>query len=220
MSLGGVEGAKRIIFGADDTDTLAGTDQVDHLYGMGGNDTLNGGEGDDWLEGGTGNDILNGDEGKDTLYGGTGNDTLNGSADADKLYGGTGNDTLRGGTGNDTLYGGAGNDTYVHYTGDGNDTIIDSDGTGAIKLNGSSTALNGGNRKSDTDNLWESEDKQTLYSRTSQGDGKYTLTIFLASGEANFIDIWLTDRAANDKVNFAEGKREGTLECNEWRVAA
>src|SRR5690606_1809644 len=103
--------------------------------------------------------------------------TLNGGAEADKLYGGAGNDTLKGGTGNDTLYGGADSDTYMHYTGDGNDTIIDSDGSGAIKLNGSNTALNGGDKKSGAEGLWESADKQTTYSKTLQSNGKYTLTI-------------------------------------------
>lgn len=119
------------------------------------------------------------------VFGSSAGETLDGQDDKDHLYGMAGDVTLNGST--------------------GNDTILDSDGSGAIKLNGSSTALSGGDKKPNAEGLWESADKQTLYSKASQGDGKYTLTIFLASGETNFIDIWLTDRAAND---------------NEWRVAA
>lgn len=189
-----LESRSQIIFGSD-TNGLAnkplnGGEKADRIYGMGGNDTLNGGAGDDWLEGGAGADTLNGGEGKDTLYGGAGADDLYGDAGADKLYGGAGNDMLRGGAGNDTLYGGADFDTYMHYTGDGNDTIIDSDGSGAIKLNGSNTALNGGDKKSGAEGLWESADKQTTYSKTLQSNGKYTLTILLASGERLYVKDW------------------------------
>jgi Ca2+-binding RTX toxin-like protein len=63
---------------------------------------------------------LTGTAGKDTLTGGNGNDTLSGLA---------GNDSLSGGKGNDKLIGGKGNDTYLFNRGDGQDTIVDNDGT-------------------------------------------------------------------------------------------
>jgi Ca2+-binding RTX toxin-like protein len=56
----------------------------------------------------------------DTLTGKDGNDTLTGLA---------GNDTLAGGKGKDSLIGGKGNDTYLFNRGDGQDTIVDADGT-------------------------------------------------------------------------------------------
>jgi Ca2+-binding RTX toxin-like protein len=71
------------------------------------------------------------------MLGGTGNDQLTGGSHADLLVGNAGNDTLTGGLGNDTLLGGQGNDTYMYQTGDGLDTILDSDGQGSIVVNGS-----------------------------------------------------------------------------------
>lgn len=66
------------------------------------------------------NQVLNGTAKADTLQGGLGNDTLSGLA---------GNDTLSGGAGNDVLVGGKGNDTYRFARGDGQDTVVENDGT-------------------------------------------------------------------------------------------
>ena len=66
------------------------------------------------------------------MLGGNGNDALIGGIGADLLVGNGGVDTLSGGKGNDTLLGGAGADSYVYATGDGLDTILDSDGKGSI----------------------------------------------------------------------------------------
>lgn len=76
------------------------------------------------------------------MLGGIGSDTLTGGATADLLVGNAGNDTLTGGTGTDTLLGGIGNDIYIYATGDGRDTIFDTDGAGSIVFN--SGVLNGG----------------------------------------------------------------------------
>ncbi|MEZ5617333.1 MAG: hypothetical protein R3E40_03525 [Rhodocyclaceae bacterium] len=94
----------RIIFGADNTETLSGGSRSDRLYGGGGNDVL---------------------------YGFDQNDRLEGNAGDDDLYGGDGDDTLIGGAGDDKLYGGKGFDTYI--VGRGRDTIIDEDGLGVVK---------------------------------------------------------------------------------------
>ena len=62
--------------------------------------------------------------------------------DWDTLYGGAGDDVLRGGEGNDLLDGGAGADRmeggegWDEYRADGEDSIRDSDGRGAVYLNG------------------------------------------------------------------------------------
>ncbi len=78
------------------------------------------------------------------MLGGSGADTLTGGRSADLLVGNAGSDTLAGGQGNDLLLGGKGNDTYIYqstnaatgYTGDGLDTIVDSDGQGSIQIDG------------------------------------------------------------------------------------
>ena len=79
---------------------------------------------------GTNNDAMIGGFGSDTLDGGAGNDLLFGGDGIDTLTGGADNDLLIGGAGADTMYGGSGYDTYVI---EGNDTIEDSDGKGAIR---------------------------------------------------------------------------------------
>ncbi len=82
------------------------------------------------------------------MLGGAGQDTLTGGAGADLLVGNAGADTLTGGQGNDTLLGGAGNDTYKYTSGDGFDTILDSDGQGSIVADGATLA--GGDQYGDT----------------------------------------------------------------------
>ncbi|BFU93210.1 MAG: hypothetical protein NTAFB01_43970 [Nitrospira sp.] len=71
------------------------------------------------------------------MLGNGGVDTLTGGSHADLLVGHAGTDKLTGGGGNDTLVGGAGNDVYViNSLVDGQDIVQDSDGRGAIYLNG------------------------------------------------------------------------------------
>ena len=88
-------------------------------------------------------DTINGGAGNDTLSGLAGNDKLNGGAGNDRIDGGTGNDTLAGNTGNDTLIGGKGSETYLFAKGDGQDRIIDTDGTlfnsDVLKISGAAT---------------------------------------------------------------------------------
>lgn len=63
----------------------------------------------------------------------------------DVLKGGSGDDVFVAGVGSDTFYGGAGTDTYILNTGNGRDTIKDSDGLGKIFENG--TQLQGTTNK-------------------------------------------------------------------------
>jgi Ca2+-binding RTX toxin-like protein len=97
-----------ILYGTQNSDTLAAGTGNDIVLGAGGDDTLCGGTGDDLLEGGEGNDLLDG------------------AAGDDEIHGGQGVDTLIGGTGRDKLYGEWGGDTYHYQLGDG-ETIIDDD---------------------------------------------------------------------------------------------
>jgi RTX calcium-binding nonapeptide repeat (4 copies)/Lipase (class 3) len=103
---------------------------------------------------------------KSQIYvGGGGADSFTGGNLGDVILTGAGNDTINGGLGNDQLYGGAGQDSYLFSGAWGNDTITDSDGQGSIKLgDASSPALTGGKKL--LDNVWESDDHNTIYSLT------------------------------------------------------
>jgi Ca2+-binding RTX toxin-like protein len=112
--------------------------------------------------GGDGADTLTGSDVNklgDHLYGGAGADTLSGLGGNDYLEGNAGDDILIGGAGNDILVGGANNDTYKFEDNFGHDTIVDSDGSGTITINGQ--LLNGGKKVGD--NVWESADKKYVY---------------------------------------------------------
>ncbi|MCL2345981.1 MAG: hypothetical protein FWC58_09045, partial [Desulfobulbus sp.] len=85
----------------------------------------------------TGNDNPN--TGKDSqyyLFGGNGLDVETGGKRDDHLYGQGGLDVLTGGQGNDYLEGGEGLDLYRFTTGDGQDTVFDSDGKAILQRNG------------------------------------------------------------------------------------
>lgn len=110
--------AGEVVFARDDGDLVAGGAAVDRLHG---------GRGDDTLDGGAGDDLVEGAGGRDTLAGGSGNDSLDG---------GGGDDAIAGGLGDDRLAGGSGHDTYAFAAGDGNDVVVDSDGAGAIVVDG------------------------------------------------------------------------------------
>ncbi len=85
----------QIKFGASSSDTLAGGQKWDKLYGMAGNDVLTGGKGNDYLEGGQGTDTYtyNSGDGLDTILdtGGLGSITFDGAIlnGGDKLIGNT-----------------------------------------------------------------------------------------------------------------------------------
>ena len=106
-------------------DTIFGYAINDDLSGAAGDDTLYGYGGEDTLQGGTGNDHLSGGSGADVLHGGDGSDTLMGD---------DGDDQLTGASGNDHLQGGQGEDGYFFTRGDGNDTIVDTQGLSTIHL--------------------------------------------------------------------------------------
>ncbi len=76
------------------------------------------------------------DDDKTFMLGGIGADWMVGGGKDDLLLGNAGDDHLQGGLGNDTLIGGAGQDTYVVNAGDGYDTVLDSDGSGVVRIAG------------------------------------------------------------------------------------
>lgn len=84
-----------------------------------------------------------------------------GTGDDDEIIGNDLDNTLTGGLGNDTLYGGAGNDTYVYNLGDGDDTIIESEGINLIFGTGI-TQANTAYSKSNDDLIMTFSDGGTL----------------------------------------------------------
>ncbi|MBQ9246456.1 hypothetical protein IJ182_09340 [bacterium] len=154
-----------VLQGNDNNDYLNGNEGTDTINGGSGNDILVGGEGYDELYGGENNDVLiagnhknvpvitlqkllerrgsvNPSEFQSTqgissvLYGNAGNDLLIGDKGSDTLYGGADDDYLYGGKGNDYLSGGDGYDVYKLFSGDGYNTIYDSDKAGRIEVDG------------------------------------------------------------------------------------
>ncbi|MEJ0009590.1 MAG: hypothetical protein WDN72_03110 [Alphaproteobacteria bacterium] len=95
---------------------------------------------------------------------------LVGSANDDTLIGGASDDTLAGGDGNDVLMGGAGSDTYEFAGAFGQDSITDTDGQGAVIIDGLTLS---GDAVLSGDNEW------TLDGHDLQLDGT-TLTIHSA----------------------------------------
>ncbi len=118
------------IRGGDGDDEISGNSGVDIIYGDAGNDLISTGSENDLAFGGLGNDIIYGADGDDTLSGELGNDYVIGADGADTIDGGAGDDVILGGIGNDTITTGEGNDTIIYRTGDGQDTITDTDTAG------------------------------------------------------------------------------------------
>ncbi|MDM5176767.1 putative Ig domain-containing protein [Massilia sp. DJPM01] len=71
-----------------------------------------------------------------TLNGKTGSDIIVGGDKSDILNGGDNGDRITGGKGDDKLNGDGGSDIYMFTSGDGHDTIFDSDGDGSITVGG------------------------------------------------------------------------------------
>ncbi|NCP78909.1 MAG: hypothetical protein GW833_07140, partial [Desulfuromonadales bacterium] len=102
----------------------------------------------------------------------TAQEILTGGSQADHLYGMSGDDVLTGNGGADYLEGGSGNDTYLINTGDGGDTILDTDGIGIIKHNGQT--LSGGENVAP--NRWE-DTQGNSYVLSDDPDGTQNLLI-------------------------------------------
>ncbi|WP_250656915.1 calcium-binding protein [Alkalimarinus coralli] len=118
---------------------------------------------DESFEGGSNDDLFFGKGGSDTFYGKDGHD---------KLYGGKGNDHLTGGKGVDYLEGGEGNDTYYYNTGDGNDTLRDTQGQNVLKINGQ--VINNLTQIDDSEDLYLDDQGNRYY---LSGDGKLYITL-------------------------------------------
>ncbi|NJD07541.1 MAG: hypothetical protein FIA97_13745 [Methylococcaceae bacterium] len=154
----------QIVFGNLVSETLSGSGDDDHLYGMAGNDELTGDAGNDFLEGGADDDTLAGDEGADTLDGGSGDDRLEGGKD------------------NDLLRGGLGTDTYVYASGDGLDIVDDCDGSGMLMVAGAALTLDGAEKFGP--DCWRSADKNYEFILNA-ADANGNRDLFICAGSAN-----------------------------------
>ncbi|MCD6706954.1 MAG: hypothetical protein LT080_10945 [Thiobacillus sp.] len=125
------------------------------------------------------------DVSKAFMVGGIGADWMAGGSQADLLIGNAGDDTLKGGANNDTLIGGAGFDTYVANAGDGYDTVLDTDGTGSIVLDG--VTLAGGALVSGTTNVWKNAAQGITY--TLKGSGASQVLLISKDGSTDGIRV-------------------------------
>lgn len=116
------------------------------------------------------------------FVGSTGADIFTGYSHNDYISGGAGNDTLSGAGGSDTLDGGTGLDTFVleFASGQGDDHIIDLDGTGSILIG--STQFNSGTGK------------------TEAVGYAFAGTAHLVSGKTDIYEIVLKDTKGNDQT--------------------
>lgn len=172
-----------LIIGAGDADEVSGGAGDDILIGLDGSDTLRGGAGKDLIYGGDDDDTLyagasegDTDTSKNELYGGWGND---------KLYGSAGNDLINGGDDADILHGGDGFDLYKV---DNLDTLMDTDGRGAVYRG--NFQLTGGTRKeTDPENTYNGRgDTYVLDGTTLTINGGLTIEEF----ENGDLGIFLT----------------------------
>ena len=116
------------------------------------------------------------------FVGSTGDDIFTGYSHNDTISGGGGNDTLSGAGGSDNLDGGAGDDTFVleFAAGQGDDHIVDADGTGSILIG--STQYNSGAGK------------------TEAVGYAFAGTAHLVSGETDIYEIVLKDTLGDDQT--------------------
>ena len=129
------------------------------------------------------------------MLGGLGADSLTGGTGTDLLVGNQGHDSLTGGAGADTLLGGQGFDRYYYTTGDGNDSIEDSDAKGAIFVNGQ--MLTGGVKKAGH-TYWENADGTLRYEMAGTDlvvklNGQTIMTINENFQSGQF-GMWLVER--------------------------
>lgn len=127
-----------------------------------------------------------------------GSDTLTGGDYADKLLAGADDDTVAGGKGFDILEGGTGTDTYIINPGDGIDTVLDTDGLGAIQL-GSFTVQGRDSVAVDKDwikigNSWIDRQNSLEYLLLPQNNSSNDLLIKSADGSGALIKGWQDGR--------------------------
>ena len=136
-----------MLFGGTGSDTIQGSVGTDLIVGDQGNDLLNGGDNSDTIYGGGGDDIINGESGDDSLIGNGGRDLFNGGADDDIIVwrgDSDGDDTWVFEEGSDTLQVNGGSTVDVFNIGQDAGTLVVSQTSGSIRLEGDSTGFAAG----------------------------------------------------------------------------
>jgi Ca2+-binding RTX toxin-like protein len=104
-------------------------------------DTIDGGNGNDTLRGADGDDVVTDTGGNNLIESGLGNDSILGGPANDTIRAGGGDDTVAGRGGDDLIDTGSGNDLIIwNGVGNGVDTVLDSDGTQALSIQGSAAS--------------------------------------------------------------------------------
>ncbi|MFI3156852.1 MAG: calcium-binding protein [Methylococcaceae bacterium] len=111
------------------------------------------------------------------------NTTLQGLGGDDSLYGNDGNDILDGGVGNDYLSGGTGNDTYRFNVGDGQDTVMDEQGSDTLYIGGNLTAA-------DLEGV---------------RDGDNMIVNVLGTADSITLINWFVQNQGVNRINFGDG---------------
>lgn len=158
---------------------------------------------------------------------------LSGMKGNDRLFGKAGNDTLTGGLGDDTIDGGSGDDHYMFNTGDGADTIIDTEVNGlnsdqlaflgAIRSDQLWFAKSGNNLQisligtSDkvTINNWYIGDNNKIESITAQGNGK-TLSYAKVNDLVNAMAEFTAPAAGQTTLPTSYQSAFGSVIASSW----
>jgi serralysin len=149
-----VTNAVMYISGGNGNDVLSQGSLGGGLYGEGGNDILNGGIGNDYIFGGAGADSLFGGDGNDTLFFGTSDVAVVGGNGYDYAYADLATsfvfaassaiEVVIGSAGADVLNAGAVTTAMYINGGDGDDTLTQGSGGGAMYGESGADTLNGG----------------------------------------------------------------------------
>ena len=137
-------------------------------------------------------------------FGTDSSDQLRGRDNTDRLYGGQGSDFLEGRAGNDYLEGGAGLDLYAYNatsgglfggSNDGNDTILDTDGKGVLRVNISPFfGVPEGSVIADasvklSDSQWRSADGKVTYTKQANTTGGTDLAVTISGVTGGSISL-------------------------------
>jgi Ca2+-binding RTX toxin-like protein len=142
-------------------------------------------------------DWMVGTHSADRFDGAGGDDWLQGRGGNDQLFGGDGKDLIDGGTGNDILGGGGGGDQYRFDRGDGNDLIVDTQGSNTLVLGAGLVPA---------DLTFNRQGSELLISVRDSGDSLRVQGFFNASGglTGNLGGIDFASGAFIDSASLAE----------------
>ncbi|MBD9371762.1 calcium-binding protein [Rhizobium sp. ARZ01] len=182
------------IIGTPDNETLRGSEEVDHIWGLSGNDNIDAGGGDDFVNAGAGHDVLTSSSGYDRLDGGAGDDRI--------ILIGTGG----------AITGGFGYDTLIVDLSTLSDRVVFNGGSGHAVIGYGST---------DERHLFF-RDIEALELRTGSGDDRITGTargdrIFTGAGndvvDAGAGNDFIENIGGYDRINAGSGDDRISLVC-------